>query len=267
VIAVHQYTVTTATAPGTPDEWAHWLAGQAPSAQTAALLEVLEADELSHEGRIDALKALERHAAWIQARQVRILAAVEADAQAALPEDRWDRRSDGEWNFAAEEVACALKVSNTNAAGRLEVARELDERYPTTLGLLERGQICYMQSRAVVETCQVLDPEVAAQVEAAIAPKMPTLATGQTRRALGREVVRADPDGAQDRHQARKREREIVHWAGEDGMATWGAILPAEQAAQLDQAIDAHAATLPDDGRTLPQKRVDTLVDLVVPQR
>ncbi|MET7936018.1 DUF222 domain-containing protein [Streptomyces sp. NPDC005322] len=252
--------------PGTPDEWAAYLATTPPGPETASVLPVLDAEKLSHTGRIDALKALERHTAWIQAQQAHILAALEADAQDALPAGVWDRDAEGGWNFACEEVACALKLSGTTAAKRLEVARELDRHYPTTLGLLERGVICYMQAVAVTEACAVLDPEVAGQVEAALVEKMPGMATGQTRRALAREIVRADPHGAEQRHQARKRARQMVHYPQDDGMAMWGAILPAEQAAAMTQAVDAHAATLADDGRTLEQKRVDALFDLVVHQ-
>ncbi|MBD3008660.1 DUF222 domain-containing protein [Streptomyces sp. 5-10] len=240
------------------------MATAAPGPETAAVLPVLDAEKLSRTGRIDALKALERHTGWIQAHQAQILAALEAEAEAELPAAVRERDAEAAWNFTCEEVACALKLSGTTAAKRLEVARELDRQYPTTLGMLERGEICYMQAVAVTEACAVLDPEVAGQVEAALVEKMPGMATGQTRRALAREILRADPHGAEQRHQARKRERQMVHYPKDDGMALWGATLPAEQAAAMNAAVDAHAATLPDEGRTLEQKRVDALVDLVL---
>ncbi|PQM19253.1 DUF222 domain-containing protein, partial [Streptomyces xinghaiensis] len=77
-------------------------------------------------------------------------------------------------------------------------------------------------------------------------------------------VLKADPQGAERRHRRRREDRTIWHRATEDGMATWTAFLPTPQAAQLDAAVDAHAATFTDDGRTLNQKRVDALYDLVV---
>ncbi|WP_445515189.1 DUF222 domain-containing protein [Streptomyces sp. NEAU-174] len=264
MIDVTEETTSELNGPGTPDEWAAYLATAAPGPETAAVLPVLNADKLSRTGRIDALKALERHTGWIQAHQARILAALEAEAEAELPATVRERDAEAVWNFTCEEVACALKLSGTTAAKRLEVARELDRHYPTTLGMLESGEICYMQAVAVTEACAVLDPEVAGQVEAALVEKMPGMATGQTRRALAREILRADPHGAEQRHQARKRERQMVHYPKDDGMALWGATLPAEQAAAMNAAVDAHAATLPDEGRTLEQKRVDALVDLVL---
>ncbi|MET8681073.1 DUF222 domain-containing protein [Streptomyces sp. NPDC004647] len=57
-----------------------------------------------------------------------------------------------------QEVASALHLSNATAGDRLDIARELDGRFPTTLGMLERGKISYMQARAVADTCSVLVP-------------------------------------------------------------------------------------------------------------
>lgn len=66
-------------------------------------------------------------------------------------------------------------------------------------------------ARIMAETCLVLPTEVAAEVEAAMLPKLPSLAAGQTRRAVGRQIVKADPEGAERRHEVRKRQREMVH--------------------------------------------------------
>ncbi|MCC5035162.1 HNH endonuclease [Streptomyces sp. WAC 00631] len=263
----HDDTATTETTgppeqPVTADEWAAHLASATPGPQTAAMLALLEREQLSTTGRIDALKAWERHVAWIQAQQVGLLADIEADALDATPNEvGW---VDYDWNFACEDVACALKLSGNTAADRLAVATALEGRFPTTVSLLERGEICYLQAKAVAEVTGTLDPEAAGVVEAMVAPKMPAQSVGQTRRALNRAVLKADPLGAERRHRRRREDRTIWHRAAEDGMATWTAFLPTPQAAQLDAAVDAHAATFAEDGRTLNQKRVDALYDLVV---
>lgn len=248
---------TTQGQTGTPDEWAALLAQSPPSAQSAGLLDVLDAQKLSREGKVDALRVLERHMGWLQALQVQVLAALEAEAVASvLPGVELD--------CTVEEVACVLNLATSTAAERLHVACELDGHYPATLRLLERGDISYRQAAIMVEACEILDPGVAAMVEAEMLPKLPALAAGQTRKAVGREIVKADPEGAERRHEDRKRQREMVHYPQDSGMAIWGALLPAEQAAQMDQAVDAHAATFTDTCRTLEQKRVDALFDLVV---
>ncbi|MCC3652443.1 HNH endonuclease [Streptomyces sp. S07_1.15] len=264
----HDDTATTGDTTGVPgqpvtaDEWAAHLASAVPGPQTAAMLGLLERGQLSTTGRIDALKAWERHTSWIQAQQVGLLADIEADALEAAPNELgW---VDYDWNFACEDVACALKLSGNTAADRLAVATALEGRFPTTVSLLERGEICYLQAKAVAEVTGTLDPEAAGRVEAMVLPKMPGQSVGQTRRALNRAVLKADPQGAERRHRRRREDRTIWHRATEDGMATWTAFLPVPQAAQLDAAVDAHAATFADDGRTLNQKRVDALFDLVV---
>ncbi|WP_158711136.1 DUF222 domain-containing protein, partial [Streptomyces albus] len=122
------------------------------------------------------LKAWERHIAWIQAQQVRLLADVEAEVLEAPPNEMgW---VDYDWNFACDDVACALKLSGTTAADRLAVATALESRFPTTVGLLERGEICYLQAKALTETTHTLDPEAAAAVEAMVVGKMPTQSVG-----------------------------------------------------------------------------------------
>ncbi|WP_371791018.1 DUF222 domain-containing protein [Streptomyces sp. NBC_01471] len=252
--------------PQTPDDWAAHLRQAAPSAQTAALLGALESEQLSPRGRIDALAVLERHAAWFAARQVHLLADIAAHAEAAPPSSERDidtqLLNNGE--YAAEEVACALRISNSTATERLQIAKELAGQYANTLGLLEGGEICYMQARNLANACRVLEPKAAARVESAMATKMPTQATGQSSRALRRQVIKADPEGYQRRLELGTKEREIVRYPQDDGMVTWGATVPAELGARFDQAVDAHATTLVVDDRTLSQRRVDALADLIL---
>ncbi|WP_327299612.1 MULTISPECIES: DUF222 domain-containing protein [unclassified Streptomyces] len=221
---------------------------------------------MSPRGRIDALAVLERHAAWFAARQVHLLADIAAHAESEPPPHERDTDSQllNNGDYAAEEVACALRISNTTATERLRIAKELAGRYSNTLGLLEGGEICYMQARNLANACRVLEPKAAARVETAMATKMPTQATGQSSRALRRQVIKADPEGYQRRLELRTKEREIVRYPQDDGMITWGATVPADLGARFDQAVDAHATTLVMDGRTLSQRRVDALADLIL---
>jgi hypothetical protein len=200
--------------------------------------------------------------------QVEVLAAVgeyaDSGADAAVAGEAFDARLLQEWDAASDEVACALRLAGGTASRRLDVAQQLCARYPATLDLLKRGEISYLQAEAVAELCAVLEPETAGQVEAVVVAKIPELAVGQTRALLRRQIHKADPDGAAERHRRRKADRETVFYPREDGMALFGAVLPAEQAAEMGQAVDAHAATFDNDGRTLAQKRADALYDLVV---
>lgn len=253
---------------GVLDSWVALLREQAPSGETAAALDDLKSDWLSPRGRIDALAVVERHLSWLQAKQVELLAAIGAHADG--PPDEAGADLDGlflgEWDCAVEEVACALKLANSTAAQRLETARLLSRRHPATLGLLADGEISYQQARTVAEQCAVLAPDLAGRVEEALAEKMPQQAAGQTRAAVRRQIHRVDPAGAEARHQERVRERKLLSYPQEDGMALFGAVLPAQRAAVMEQAVEAYAVGYGDDGRTLDQKRADALYDLVVRQ-
>ncbi|MEU6144173.1 DUF222 domain-containing protein [Streptomyces sp. NPDC047081] len=254
---------------GALDDWVASLRDLVPSPEGAGVLGGIEVGELSARGRIDALVVLERYVAWLQAKQVEVLAAIAAHAD--VPESEVLAAGgdlgdvfDASWDGAVEEVACALRLANQTAAQRLRVAGLLAGRHRATVGLLGGGEISYLQAQALAEQLEVLDDDVAGQVEAVMVGKMPGLAVGQTRAALRREVHRADPDGAEVRHRRRARERMVQHYPQEDGMALFGAVLPAQQTALMEQAVDGHAAGYADDGRTLDQKRADALFDLVV---
>jgi hypothetical protein len=256
---------------GPLDEWVAALRGLGPSAESAARLGAIDLDELSARGRIDALVVLEQHLSWLQAKQVEVLAAIASHAE--TPEavilsagGSLDDVFAASWDRAVEEVACALRLANQTAAQRLRTATLLAARHEATTGLLAGGHISYVQAQAVAEQLEVVDDEVAGQVEAALVDKLPTQAAGRTRAALRREIHRADPEGAERLHQMRARERMVKHHPEDDGMALFGAVLPAQQTALMERAVDMRAAAYADDGRTLDQKRADALFDLVVNQ-
>ncbi|MGI3198028.1 DUF222 domain-containing protein [Streptomyces sp. GLT-R25] len=253
------------------DAWAALLREQAPSAETAASLDDMKGEWLSPRGRVDALAVVERHLSWLQAKQVELLAVIsehtEGPPQADVPAADLDAVFLGEWDCAVEEVACALKLANSTAAQRLETARLLTGRHPATLGLLADGEISYQQARVVAEQCAVLAVDVAGEVERALVERMPQQAAGQTRAAVRRQVHLVDPEGAEARHQERVRERKLLSYPQEDGMTLFGAVLPAQRAAVMEQVVEAYAVGYGDDGRTLDQKRADALYDLVVEPR
>ncbi|MFJ8024358.1 DUF222 domain-containing protein [Streptomyces sp. NPDC096311] len=255
------------------DEWAARLRDQPPSAETAAALDALDIGQLSPRGRIDVLAVLEQHMSWLQAKQVDVLAAIAAHTDntsdptevPASGED-FDAQLLATWDCATEEVACALRLANITAGQRLATATLLQTRHQATLGLLAGGQISYPQARTLADQCRVLSDEVTGQVEAAMLTKMPSQAAGQTMVSVRHQIHRADPDGAEHRHAQRNRERKTLCYQQDDGMALFGAILPAQQTAAMEQAVSTHAATYTDDDRTLDQKRADALYDLVVNQ-
>ena len=102
-----------------PDDVAAWAASVTPGSAVIKPLAVLDPRRLSHEGRVDALAALDRHISWLQALQHRLLAVMAADPTVATPAGEPDR------HWVGEDVACALRLSAVTAADRLELAKAL----------------------------------------------------------------------------------------------------------------------------------------------
>ena len=193
--------------------------------------------------------------------QQRVLAGIDAARLAATaPRDRPPVA-----NLAREEVGCALRLAPGTAADRLAIAGTLCDRLPATLHALEAGVISYWHARALAEAAVRVDPVSAARLEQAVLPEAGEQSVGAFRTAVAKAVLALDPAPAEQRHHRALADRCVRHTPADDGMATLWALLPAEGAAALMQAVDALASvTSADDPRTVDQRRADALVDLGV---
>ena len=241
-----------------PDDAAAYLAVEPPGAGPVSLVAALDVDRLSADAQVDALVAIERQIGWLQGRQQRVLAAIDARVQATAPPNR-----SGSANMAREEVGCALHLAGPTAAGRLAVAGILTGQLPATLQALQDGRITYWHARALAEAVAPMAEATAAQIEASVLPDAARQTVGEFRVAVGKAVLRADPASAEQRHQRALGDRCVRVRPVEDGMASLWALLPAEGAAALMATVDALASVTPaDDPRTADHRRADALVDL-----
>ena len=96
-----------------PNETAACLAQLVPSIALFAVLDVLTPAMLEVDGQIDALVAVERHIALLQARSTELLAALDAG----------DTSKDG---FTRDWVAAALRVPPGRCARKMAAASDLD---------------------------------------------------------------------------------------------------------------------------------------------
>jgi hypothetical protein len=215
--------------------------------------------DLSAAGRIDALVAVHRHRCWLEALELQILAGLEDQPLECIP-GHPDALAD--FMETRDQVACALRISPDTATRRLKEARGITARAPHTLDLLAQGRVPYPHARNMAELTAHLDEDTAAQVEDLVLAKLPDQTVAAARKAIERAVLKADPHGATQRHTRAREDRRVTLQEHPDGMAWWGALLPAEDALRVDTAVDTHARTYPADGRTLAQKRADALVDL-----
>jgi len=112
----------------------------------------------------------------------------------------------------------------------------------------------------------VLSAEHAALVQTQVLDRAVQQTAPQLRQAVKRAVLRVDPDGAQARHQQKRKGRRVVLSPADDGMAELWAYLPAHAASAVYDTVNgcAHRCITPGDTRTADQRRADALVDLVL---
>ena len=149
---------------------------------------------------IEVVIAFDRLTSWAQARQARALAEFARRRPADI--DPAPARSTGassRGEFAADEVALALRLSRIAAGTRLDTAEVLDNKLPETLTAWEHGRIDAAKVRAIVDACAPLSIEHARAVQQRVLPRAPEQTQGQLRAALARAVIAIDPDAADER--------------------------------------------------------------------
>ena len=235
-----------------PASIAHASSITQPGPQSLALMSVVEPDRLSPAEKIDLLVAYERHAAWVAACQARVLASVARD----------EPRGDDDW--VRDQVAAALKLSGSAAARRIDLAEALDTRLSGTWALMAEGKISFLHALAIRDAISGLDDKVVAAVEQRVLPAAAQQTLAQFKRSVRRAVVAADARTAQERHAQAALERGVAMTPLEDGMAEIRAVLTAEGAATVMTALSSLAVRhrVPNDERTIDQRRADAIVDL-----
>ncbi len=236
-----------------PNETAACLAQLVPSPALVEVLDVLSPDMLEVDGQLDALVAVERHIAMLQAREAELLAAL--DGEAATDE------------FTRDWVAAALRIPPVSMRTTMAVASDLTHRLPATLALLRTGDITQRHASDLAEATRSLTPESTAIVEATVLERAAEQTVAQFRASVKRAVLRvSSPAEVEKAHTDAVATRRVVSFPDVHGMAFVNAYLSAEDAATVMAALDAIARETihgkGGDSRTVDQRRADTLVEL-----
>jgi len=256
------------------------LADAPPGAGTVTWLAATDPAAVDRDELIDLLVAYERAAAWLAGRQQQVLAELAGRAvPGGLTGEAPVRTLSGpgaeparpkplEAKEALEcvqaEVAAALRLSMTTAGRRISVAETLGGRLAATGAALTKGEINYLQASSLAEASFALADDTAAAVQNRVLPRMPSQSVAETRRAITRAVLAADPRKAAERREEAAAQRDVTHWPLPDGMAELRAVLPALAAATVWDTIKAAAGRSgPDDPRPAAARRADALVALV----
>ena len=171
-----------------------------------------------------------------------------------------------ESEFAADELAAELHMSQQSAAGQMDFATEVPKRLPKIFAALAAGQIHPIHLRIIEDETRILSDADAARADAFLAPAAPGMTFGELRYAARKLVLKLDPDAVRKRKEAAKREAHVRRFREESGNAGMVAReLPSDEVLASWQhveqrALDLRAAGMPG---TLQDLRVRAYLDLL----
>ena len=171
-----------------------------------------------------------------------------------------------EGEFAADELASELHMSQPSAAGQMDFAAEVAKRLPATFAALAAGQIHPVHLRIIEDETRYLTDADAAKADALLAGTAPGQTFGELRYAARKLVLKLDPGTARKRKEAAKREAHVRRFREESGNAGMVAReLPSDEVLASWQhveqrALDLRAAGVPG---TLQDLRVRAYLDLL----
>lgn len=210
-----------------------------PSAKVLAELAAIDPHTLSVASRIDYLTALERQTSWLQALMQRAIIAV-AGRQASESDDPIY----GVDEIEREDISTALRLSPTTAQHKIDIARALTNYLPNTCSALAIGEISTAHATAIArEAASALNKGLPESVifeleERAIAYSefhTPSQVGNLVRSVIAKATPREFEEVVEDAREGRT----VSCYKDVDGISTVVAILPAEGAQIVINAIEA----------------------------
>lgn len=171
------------------------------------------------------------------------------------------------FEYAADELRPALRITQQAAKNRLGVAFDLKERLPRVWEMLDLGLIDLARARVIVNGTIHLDTEEARRLAETVAERAPRLTTGQLGAWIRRLCVESDPEKAKQRYDRAKDERRL--WIEQTEAGTGNVHLydiDIGDARAIGRRVNAHMISLRRDGddRSHDNLRADIAVDLLL---
>lgn len=219
---------------------------------------------LSDAELIEGIIGFDHVASWAGARQAVLLAEFARRRPGDHPLAAGCDRPSAASEFAPDEVGLALRLSRTAAMNRLVMAQAVVQELPATLAAWQSGVIDSLKARAIIETSYLLPREQLGVLEQRVLPPAGQQTVSRLRAALARAVLVLDPEGAQARHEQRRKDRRVAVSPDGEGMASLWALLSAPDATAAYQRLGQLARGLGTaDPRGMDARRADLLVELL----
>jgi hypothetical protein len=210
------------------------------------------AEDLDQEGAVEALVAVQRAQAMLDALRLRLL---ERFPVACADDDS-----------ATTLLAGIEKISAARAAGQLALARNLRSRLPGAFASLEVGKMGFERVAQIARATCSLPLAQCLEVDAALLSSASEKTSSQLAHLLRKEVAKADPAGAARRSEKRKAERQVSTGRSAGGMSWLHALLDTEDTLAVYKRLDTLAEEVRSSGdsRTMNQLRADAVRDLLL---
>ena len=213
-----------------------------PGADLIAALAQIDPLEISRSERIDYLALLRRCSNWLESLLSRAILSI-AGPEPHRADDDLAREIQGVDEAPREEISTALRLSSGSAQREIDMARALHVDMPALHRALESGDLSRTHARIIIDESHELRrlgidrARVAALTESAISySELHTPA--QLARHMRSEITKLAPMEAEIVHAAARGTRRIICYPEPDGMATILALLPAEAAQRVMNAIN-----------------------------
>ena len=219
-------------------------------------------------GILSASLRMESRDAW-----VRLAALAEFASRRPASRDKGIRATgapapgaDGISVFAADELAGVLNRTWQSIAGELSYAKSVTERLPRTFAALGTGRIHPVHLQIIEDETRFLKPKDAARADEILSQQAPSQTFSKLRSTAHRLVLKLDPDAAQRRKDAARRETHVRPFREASGNAGMIAReMPSDEVLaswqHIEQrALDLRAAGVPG---TLRELRVRAYLDLL----
>jgi hypothetical protein len=246
-----------------------------PSAQNLLELTSLSRYELTPDGRVELLAALEKHLSWLTSHINEVTYLISLDQPGALSGGAFEGYGatggaiTSELNDQErEEIAAALRISPNTAQHRIDTANLLVHHLPETTRALAEGAISTAHANVIARESAPLiyggaEKSVIAKIEAKALASAEFSTPNQIAVAIRKAVALASPQELEERFNSAREERKVICYPERDGMSTISALLTAPDARLIMRSLERRISEVKDLSKSADQRRADAFVQLL----
>ena len=246
-----------------------------PSAQNLNELTSLSCYELTPDGRVELLAALEKHLSWLTSHINQVTYLISLDQPGAHSAGAFEGYGASGGAITSdlndqerEEIAAALRISPNSAQHRIDTANLLVHHLPETTRALAEGSISTAHANAIARESAPLiyggaDKSVIAKIEAKALSSAEFSTPNQIAVAIRKAVAQSSPQDFEEKFISAREERRVICYPERDGMSTISALLTAPDARLIMRSLEKRIAESKDLSKSADQRRADAFVELL----